>query len=225
MQYEEIYRYLTAGTYNLRVSSAAGASSGRLYALRFTSLAEGVTLLSYQTWVDTSGHRKFAGEVLNNTTSRRTLVKVTATTYNASGAVLATGSRYGYVKLVSARGRTPFVITMANPTGFRTVRFVITSQVTRSSAVGNLPVTVNSSTTDGSGRAYAGSVRNGNTFPVNTTTVVATLYGPTGVVLNAAIAATVPATIAAGASASFTVRFADQFSATNRATFQGQATR
>jgi PKD repeat protein/glucose/arabinose dehydrogenase len=224
-QYEEIYRYLTAGTYNVRVSSAGGGSSTSLYALRFTSLAEGLTLLSYQTWVDASGHRKFAGDILNNTTSRRTLVKVTATTYNASGTLLATGSSYGYVKLVTARGRTPFAISMANPSGFRTVRFVIASQVTSASPVSNLQVTVDSSTTDGSGRVYTGTVRNANTFPVNGTSVVAVLYGPTGVVLNAATAASSPATIAAATTASFTVRFADQFTATNRETFQGQATR
>jgi glucose/arabinose dehydrogenase/PKD repeat protein len=224
-QFEEIYRYLAAGTYNVRVSSAAGASSSSLYALRFSSLGEGVTLLSYQTWVDASGKRKVAGEILNNTTSRRTLLKVTATTYNAAGTVLATGASYAYVKLVNARGRTPFVITMANPAGFRQLRFVIASQVTSASAIGNLPVTVESSTTDASGRAYSGSLRNGNTFTVNATSVVATLYGPTGVVLNAAVTTTAPATIAAGASARFTVRFAEQFSATNRETFQGQATR
>ena len=63
---EELYRHLVAGTYYLAVDAPHGAVSTRPYVVKFTSLPEGVLVLSRGEWG--SGEAKeLVFEVLNNT--------------------------------------------------------------------------------------------------------------------------------------------------------------
>ncbi len=91
--YDEIYRYLAAGTYRLKVVGYAGAHSPTAYALRIRPIAWGITVLSSTTWTDAAGYLHVAGEVLNNTADNRRWIEIDATFRNSAGVALALRGR------------------------------------------------------------------------------------------------------------------------------------
>jgi glucose/arabinose dehydrogenase len=222
--YEEIYRSLAAGTYYVRVSSSGGATSPTAYGLRFTPLKEGVQVLSTQSWLDSAGRVHVAGDILNNTSSRRTGMRITARYYNASNTLIGSSAAYTMVQIVGARTRVPFHVVSTAPAGYHHFALAISAQTTTASGVGRLTVSAAAPSLRGGALHFAGTVRNGNTFTVRNTREVVTIFNAWGGLINAWSAATVPSTLAPGGSASFDVGVAP-YSGMNSLRYQTQAIR
>jgi glucose/arabinose dehydrogenase len=222
--YEEIYRPLAAGTYLVRVSSSAGGASTTEYGLRFTPLKEGVQVPTSRSWLDATGRIHIAGDVLNNTSSRRTGVRLTATYYNAANIRIGSSSAYAMMQILGARTRAPFHIVTLAPAGYHHSTLSISAPTTTAGGVGLLTVSAAAPSLSGGALRFAGTVRNGNTFAVRNVREVVTIYDAWGGLINAWSATTVPSTIARAASASFAVAIAP-YAGLNSLRYQTQAIR
>lgn len=204
--FEDIYVYLEARTWYVRVTTGAGAYSQTPYQLRWKPLAGTVQVLSSATWLDSSNKLHFAGEVLNNTSSRRTGIMVRASMYSSSNVYLGQLSGPLLRVAMHARRRAPFHIVLTPPAGYHHISNV-------SPTVGTVPSywPVTGLTAAQGGPSYAsaglrwfdGVVRNPNTFTAKNVTAVLTLYKPNGAVMNAGKVATSPSTVGPGAEEYF----------------------
>jgi peptidoglycan/xylan/chitin deacetylase (PgdA/CDA1 family) len=212
-QYDEVFAYLAAGTYRVKVVGYAGAHSTTSYALRFRSIAWGLPILSSTSWTDSSGYLHVAGEVLNNTAEYRRWVEIDATLVGTTGATVGSAVGYPDVPTLAPWTRSPFEITARRPSGYaRTSLKVCTPSSTggclsgevTSAPLGGLSVTAAPAYVDASGRRhYPGTVRNGGTSSAYLARSVVTLYDAYGNVAGFAGSATNPTTIASGTTASF----------------------
>ena len=223
VQYEEIYRYLPAGTYRVRVSGVSGAHSATNYQVRFRSLAEGVLMLSYRTWTD-SGNLYVVGEILNNTAQTRKWVKALVTFYDASSQQLgSTYFTYSHIDLMKPRTRSPAGPRYAPiPVGYHHYRVTAApGTVTDNIPVGNLKVTPGTPYDTSWNRHYPGTLTNNNGFALTDAEVVVTLYNSSGGVVNADF--DYPTTpIAAGATVDFDIMVWDHYAGVNRYVFQAE---
>jgi peptidoglycan/xylan/chitin deacetylase (PgdA/CDA1 family) len=231
--YDEIYRNLAAGRYYVRVVGYAGASSGTNYALRFRPLSEAVQVLSASSWTDSANYLHVAGEVINNTSTHRRWVEITATLRNSAGTAIGTAVGYSDVAVMRARTRSPFEIVTRKPATYSRVSLAVVARATSGPPIANLGVTAAAPSTDGTGAVhYTGSLRNGNTFGVTLARTHVTLYDTYGGVRGigwgfaggTAAAGASPSTIAAGAGKTFDVVASSTTASPNRVVYQGQAT-
>jgi peptidoglycan/xylan/chitin deacetylase (PgdA/CDA1 family) len=213
VQYDEVYAYLAAGTYSVKVVGYAGAHSTTAYSVRFRPIAWGVQVLSSTTWTDSAGYLHVAGEVLNNTAEYRRWIEVDGTLLDATGRAVGSAVGYPDVPTIAPWSRSPFELTTRRPTGYaRTTLKVCTpsptggclSGQTTSAPVAGLSITAAPTYLDASGRRhYAGTIRNGGTSTAYLVRSVVTLYDVYGNVAGFAGSATSPSTIAVAASGSF----------------------
>ncbi|MFL5679255.1 MAG: PQQ-dependent sugar dehydrogenase [Chloroflexota bacterium] len=207
--FESVYAKLAAGTYRLRVSGAAGAVSKTPYALRFQPLADTVQVLTSSSWA-TGGNDVIVGMVLNNTAYYQRSFVVKATLLNAANGRIGTVTGTIYASVLNPRQKAPFRLTFARPPGFARATVTVTATQTTTHALGGLTVTAGTRSVDSSGRLHVlGSVRNGNTFTVVSTTVAVALVDNLGVVRNVVNVRPAATTLSAGKSSAFDAVFAD----------------
>jgi hypothetical protein len=224
--YEELYLYLPAGTYRVSVRSAAGGFSASAYVLRFRSLGEAVQGLSSTAYTDSIGYLHIVGEVLNNTTTRRIYVEISATFYNSSNQVIGTDFTFADVSSLASRTRSPFHLVAQKPASFHHYSYLVSSSTTTTAPVGNLILTAGIPYTDGVGyRHYPGQVKNANTYGVRYVEILLTLYTNRGLVMNTDFTFTNPSSISAGGTAPFEVLVGDHYAGANRYTLKVQAVR
>lgn len=206
-QFEEIVKTLPAGTYRVRVRGAL--SSGTAYRLRFRTLGYGLPVLSFLPDYDPGRTSDFVGEILNNTGSSRTKVRVAIRFYNSSGSLLAssTGSLGSYI--IKPGGRAPFHFRGTAPLRTSRVTATVTSSYSTTTSPTTLTVTVNPTWTwdavckqspadcpwyfDPDGNVieedlqthYGGTIRNGHAYTVKSPLIAATFYDSLGKVIDA----------------------------------------
>lgn len=106
---EEVYAKLTKGTWYLRVDSPRKKTSTKPYVVKFSSLPEGLILLSKAQYVTVGGLKELDFEVLNNTSKPIAGVTTTvrdkacATSTSCYGEQIA-----GTQRVIPARGRSSF---------------------------------------------------------------------------------------------------------------------
>lgn len=184
--FEQIYRYLPAGTYYVRASpTQSGTTSITTYGIRFQSFSNAVHLLSTgAAWKDAAGKMHIPGEVLNSSAQNRT-VRVTATLYNSANTSIGSVTVDTLRSVVPSRWRSPFDVVFTPPAGYHHFSITLSSTTTSAAVVTGLATTPGNPTVDGSGaRHHPGSVRNDNTYSVRSVQVFATLYDAWGKVVN-----------------------------------------
>lgn len=215
--YEEIYRNLAVGTYRVRVSGVSGANSSSPYALRIRPLAQAVSVLSYSVFTDSYGYLNIPGEVLNNTTTNREFVKISATFYNASNQVLDTDFTYTLPDIVKARTRGAFLLWAPKPAGFDHLKLVVSTWTTTDAPVPGLAISPGVRNVDAyDWLHYPGEVTNSAGSAAEFVQVVLTMYGARGQVRNVEWTYTDPSTIGPGETSSFEVIVFDHHAGTNR---------
>ena len=214
-QFDEIYAYLSAGTYRVRVSGYQGAHSTSAYALRLRTLPWGIRVLSATTWTDSAGYLHVAGEILNNTSEHRRWIQLDASLRSSSGSVLGTATGYTKLPTVAPWSRAPFEIVAKKPTGYASASVAVCTptssggcgagQVT-TAALGGLSATPTPSYLDTSGRRhYVGSVLNGGTSTARLAGPVVTAYDAYGNVRGLGVGFAAPSSVTAGASSPYDV--------------------
>ncbi|HUQ43511.1 MAG TPA: polysaccharide deacetylase family protein [Candidatus Limnocylindria bacterium] len=214
-EFDEIYRYLPAGTYQLKVKGFNGAFSATPYSVRLRALASGTPVLSTSTWTDTSGRLHIAGEILNNTAEPRRWLQVDATLRDAGATAIGTAVGYAKVATVAPWSRAPFEIVTRKPTGFATASVRVCtpgasgtclSGEATAAPFGGLTVQTSPSFLDSSGRRhYRGTVANAAPMTARLTRAVVTVYGPLGEVRGLASGFTEPRAVLSGATAGYEV--------------------
>jgi len=223
VQFEEIVRSLAAGSYRVKVSSAAGGSSVANYWLKFRALTAGVTVLSAGPFV-VGSNLHIAGEVLNTTSGNRKSITVTAFLYDSSNLKFGAVSGPAFRTIIPPGGRSAFHLITALPADFDHASFAVSALATSTNPIGNLTVTPGTNSITAGVLTYPGTVTNGNGFRIATTKVIVTAYNATGSVLNAGMVTASPSTIDAGATASFSYQ-TGRYAGTNRWGFMAQAVR
>jgi glucose/arabinose dehydrogenase len=224
-RFEEIYRELPVGAYYVRVRYISGTvSTTRPYGLKFSTLAEGMTILSSSSFLK-NGKQIVVGELLNNTGDKRELAQVTATYFNAADQAIARASALTYLKVVPSRGRTPFKVSLTQPAAYDHYSVEVEySQRSQDVPVGNLTVT-SSSLTSTPAPSLQGSFKNNNGFGIHAVNSIATLYDRWAVVINARDDNTSPSSLSAGATATYNSTFGTPYAGWNYATVLLEATR
>lgn len=195
--FEEIYAYLTAKTWRVRVTSNT-TYSPTPYQIRRKSLPETVQVLSSSSFMDSTGKLHFVGEVLNNTSTRKTGVNVRASMYSSSNAYL--GLIQGTLLRVAthARMRSPFHIVMTPPASYHHMNNI---GATGGTVPAFWPVTgmtvqqTGPSFPFGSGRRFNALITNPHPYTTYNVTAILRVYNASGAVTNAAKALASPSTI------------------------------
>ncbi len=201
-RFEELTRVLAAGSYRVRVTAHAGASSPSLYALRFRSLAKGLPLKS--TTVTRSGSNvRIVGEVVNNTGSKRGRITVTATLKNGSGKTVATLRGVAFARRIANGTTTSFVISGSAPPASSIVYKATSSPPRTAYRLSVGPITY----VPGSGGTVreSGTVRNAGTSKETGVRVARTWYGRRGEVLDRRLATLSPSQLVRHAGGTFTI--------------------
>ncbi len=222
--YDEIYRYLPAGTYYVKVVGFESASGSSPYQLRFRPLAEGAQILSYTASTDSAGYLHVVGEVLNNTGDRRRWVQINASLRDSAGRSLGSGVGYAELGILAPRSRSPFEVIARRPSAYHHSSLSVTSRVTTATPVANLPITASAPYASSGRWHFGGTVRNANASTVNLTQTLVTLYDARGGVAGLGSSWTTPNRLATGARAPFDAHASSSISF-NRVTYQSQASR
>ena len=203
LAYEEFLRSLPAGTYSIRVLGHGAFDPTGHYALRVRPLASGLPILSSKTTLS-SGHLRIIGEVLNNTTSRRGPITVSARLYSKAGTLLATRTTSVIAQQLDPQGRFPFIFSITAPSGYDHLALSVTSAPVTSSLRLTPAVTVASSAAVSGGWQVTGTVKNNRTVTIHNVRVYVVEFDARGQYLAAWTVAPSSSTLAAHASASFT---------------------
>lgn len=224
-RFEEIYRELPVGQYYVRVRYISGSVNTTMpYGLKFSTLANGVTILSSSSYLN-NGKQVVVGEVLNNTFDSQELIQVTATYFNAADQPIVRASALTYVNVVPSRGRTPFKVIVNKPAAYDHYSVAVEySQRSLTAVVGNLTVT-SSSLTSTPAPSLKGSFKNNNGFGIHAVNSIATLYDKWAVVINARTDATSPSSLSAGATATYNSTFVAPYAGWNYGRVLLEATR
>jgi hypothetical protein len=224
-RFEEIYRELPIGAYYVRVRYISGTVNTTMpYGLKFSTLAEGMTILSSSSFLN-NGKQVVVGELLNNTGDKRELAQVTATYFNAANQAIARASALAYLNVVPSRGRTPFKVSLTQPDAYDHYSVEVEySQRSLDLIVDNLTVT-SSSLTSTPAPSLKGSFKNNNSFGIHAVNSIATLYDKWAVVINARNDDTSPSSLSAGATATYNSTFTAPYAGWNYATVLLEATR
>jgi hypothetical protein len=201
--FEQIYRDLPAGTYFARVAGASSTvRSVSRYSLKFRILQPGVLVLSATRWSQ-NGQLTVAGVVLNNTLSRRNLVKITARYYNASNSLIGSDSAYAMLPIIGSRKQAPFRIVGPSVAGLDHVAFSVASSTTSSFPVSNLHLTLQAAFVQNGVRHQKGTLRNDNVFTVRNAKTAIAIFDKLGDVINVRLVAVSPATLGPADSGTF----------------------
>lgn len=227
-QFEEILRKLPAGTYHVKASSAAGASSGSNYRLKFRPLASGVILLSTKAWTIEGGTKLVVvGELFNNTADTRQFAKIEIRFFDGANQQLGpTYIGYSHIALMEPRTRSPVGGGYAPiPAGYDHYSLRAgQGSPTSEQPVGDLVVNAGAPwTTDWGARHYPGTLTNSNAFALTSSQVVLTLYDKLGKVVN--VDFTYPGAVPAGGTVEFDCILFDHFDGVNRYAFAGEGER
>lgn len=212
VQYEELYRALSAGTYRVRVSSAVGAFSLARYSVRVRSLREGVVVLSSSGWEQYPSKPRIVGEVLNNTAKSREDVKIRVRFYDDSNGLLATKYTWARRERIGPRLRSMFVHAYETIPGYDHYAVSVAKAPLASvEPLSGLIVHPGGTTPDGfGGLTYDGTLENTTAHAVGIPRVMVTIYDGLGRVRNADFNDTAPDPMAAGSTNVYEVYFADR---------------
>lgn len=219
--FEEIYRSLPAGRYRVRISGGGQASAA---AVRFSSLPDGLLVLSSARWIS-GGTLHIAGELLNNSVRRLADPGIRATFFDASGTRIGQRSAGGFTDVLAPRRRTSFHLRVPVPAGYGRASLASFGSPTTAGTVSGLSSAFTSITSLGGTRHYQGTIRNDGSSQVRDPAIFVTLYDGYGNVLNAAGAPGSPTLLGAGEAATFDVGFAERYESANRVARQVRATR
>jgi hypothetical protein len=203
---------------HVRISSS-GASSNLPYKLRVRVVPRGLSILSHDSFADEAGQH-IVGEVFTTSSHRR--IRVTATLYDSSDAVIGTVSRRTMLSVIQRgraydRPRTPFRITFVPPVGFDHYRLAVTGISDRPNPLDRWAVTPLPPFVDGLGVAhFSGETANQNGITVASLDVFVTVYDKLGRVINTAVAVTNKETLANYGKATFDATFDSHFAAWNK---------
>jgi len=218
--FEDVVMRLPAGTYRVKVWSSAGASSATPYVVRFRSWPTGVHVTSARAWVDSSFERNLhvPGEVFNNTSSNRRLVRITVRMYDAAGTLLGTAFNYAGLDVVGAGKRAPFHVAVETPLGYHHFTVSVTnSSTTTAKPVSGLRVSRGATTYDSIGlRHDYGTVTNTASTSVDSVRVFVSLHNRRGGVINANYSYTGPIDLAAGQTGTYESLFGPPNTGVNR---------
>jgi hypothetical protein len=176
-----------------------GTYSPTPYQIRQRSLLESVQVLSSSAWVDSAGKLHFVGDVLNNTSSRRTGLTVRASLYSSSNAYLGQISGSLLRVATRARKRSPFHVVMTAPAGYHHMNNIGATGGTVPSywpVTGMVAQQTGPSFTFGAVRRFNAAITNTNPFTTYNVNAILKIYNASGVVTNAGKALASPSTIA-----------------------------
>jgi hypothetical protein len=212
VQYEELYRALSAGTYRLRVTWVGGAFSSSRYAIRVRSLPNSVMILTSSGWEQYPSKPRIVGEVLNNTSQAREDVKIRIRFYDKANTLLMTGYTWARRERFGPHKRSMFVWANETIPGYDHYSVSIANAPVASVApYAGLVVHPGGTLPDGyGGLTYEGTLENTTTHAVGIPRVLVTIYDRWGRVRNADFTDTDPDPMLAGSTNNYEVYFADR---------------
>lgn len=152
-----------------------------------TPLPSGIYVLPNHSFYQTSwGFLHIVGEVMNNTSSHLTFVKVSANLFSAGGQLLDTDYTYTYLDDLPAGHKTCFdVLFLDPPSGWSYYEFETPTYWTSGEPLPNLTVLNDSGSYDPTDGDYkiVGQVRNDHGSRVEYVSPVGTLYNSSGTVV------------------------------------------
>lgn len=152
-----------------------------------TPLPSGVYVLPNYSFYQTSwGALHIVGEVMNNTSSHLTFVKISANLFSSEGELLDTDYTYAYLDDLPAGHKTCFDVLFLNPpSGWSYYEFEAPTYWTDGNPLPNLTILNDSGSYDptDSGYKIIGQVRNDHGSRVEYVNSVGTLYNSSGTVL------------------------------------------
>ena len=219
--FEEIQRWLPAGSYRLRVSHVAGATGG--YQLRFFERAlDTCAYISYHTWIGPGDTWNFVAELLDTYTVDIFQPRIAIFFYQGDTQVHFPIGIHALSREIVAGGRAPFKLVLDPPPADHDRIWVSNrcNQQLGDSPMPRLRVTAWASSIDGQGRRHiTGGVINDTGVTVSTPRAWVTLHDSLGRISNAADAL-IPtdgdnSELAPGETSTFDVVF-DQHHSANR---------
>ena len=219
---EEIVKSLAPGTYAIRLVGS-GTPATAPYALRISSLSNKAHILSTRTII-AGGSVRFVGEVMNNTSSARGPVLVTAKLFNAANKLLATRSAHVVQAQIPAWGRAGFVISGALPAGYHHVVYALSAPKTKKS-IGAPSIPTIQVSNPGGRWTVTGTARNPYTRTVTNLRVGVTLYDKLGNVLDVGRATVGRTRLAKGKSTTFRIVFSSGIGTPDRTYVRGMVFR
>lgn len=152
-----------------------------------TPLPSGVYVLPNHSFYQTSwGSLHIVGEVMNNTSSHLTFVKISANLFSSGGQLLDTDYTYTYLDDLPAGHKTCFdVLFLDPPSGWSYYEFETPAYWTSGEPLPNLTVLNDSGSYDPTDGDYkiVGQVRNDHGSRVEYVSPVGTLYNSSGIVV------------------------------------------
>ncbi|MCJ7633250.1 FxLYD domain-containing protein [Candidatus Bathyarchaeota archaeon] len=145
--------------------------------------AASTQILSHTGYLDSSGYYNVVEEILNSGDQALQYVKVTATFYNSTGAMVGTDYTYTTLDLVLAGRKSPFNLYLWDKGQSAKVHHysLYASFSTTSPISQGLQILSNSSYTDGIGYLHIiGEIKNTGTIQATFVSVIATCYNSTG---------------------------------------------
>lgn len=210
-RFEDIFRSLPAGRYEVRVGGASGATGA--YDLKFRSLNPGTHLLDSRAFTDENGQLAIVGQVVNNRSSYWYLRYVIATYYDRFGHVLGHEDGNFPIQVAKPRARLPFEVSGRRPAGYDHYALQLITEPTTSyidtspskALVEPSPSWIGSQGT----RHYPGGVHNSGSTQLLLGRVVYWFFDSHARVLRLAQAPVVPSTLPAHADGGYDVTLSD----------------
>jgi len=215
--------FLAAG---LAISALVTAPAGTPFAPGSAEAASAIQIITTRSYTDSIGYLHVVGDLRNNSTSWREFVRISGRFYNSNGVLLKTDFTYTWLDKVAPNGgRASFDLLTKKPSGFHHYALSTSSYTTTSARVRNLTITKGKPYTDSIGyRHYIGEVHNGNTFKIEFTMVIVTLFDSAGKIINTDFTYTDPDVIPAGGTKGFDC-FMNHYSGAATVRYQVQANR
>jgi hypothetical protein len=179
-----------------------------LASIRCVNADSEVTILSYDSYIDTVGFFHVVGEVQNTGTVALRYVEIIATFYNSSGVVVATDFTFADLSTVHVGEKSPFDILFTDETQIPKIDHysLITDYSTGTPLTPALRMLSNSSYTDTSGFMHiVGEIQNDGVSRATFVEVLATLYDSGGNVVLTDFTFTDPSDIDPGEKAPFDI--------------------
>jgi len=167
-----------------------------------------VNILDHTSFLDYDGCYHVVGEVQNVGEQAANFVKITATFYRSSDAVIATEFSYTYVNVLSTGRKSPFEIILANTTQAAQVgHYSLTVDFSTTEALPlGLEILSNSLYVDGSGRLnIVGETKNIGDQSATNVKVITTFYDEAGNVEDCEFAFSDPDELAPSQTAQFKI--------------------
>lgn len=185
-QFEEIDRYLVAGTYRVRVASQDGTfSTTRYYHLRFSYLPRGLDVLSVSRWRIGAPYNSFtvASDLVNNTKRWQIVVRIDVQLVDRSGRVYADADSSSIPDVIAPHGHAVCLAEFPQRYLRRLDHIRVVVGHYEPTAYRNPPITVLPGTAvanPAGGTDFRGFLRNDGRTGVSHPGVTVVLYGPAG---------------------------------------------